>query len=336
MVKKTIKRAGDAKVSRRHTKNSQIKVSELIAAREAHHKKSTRDVNHALLQHLLAFCRHEPCICDITESFCFKFANYLIGRVTLSSARTYLHKLLALLEYAATHNLIARHTMPSIKELLPRFTTTPRTYLTLDELTALENTPCRHSETKRAFLFACQTGLRLSDIETLCWDNIIDINGTLTIVKSQVKTGHEVRIPLNSIATQLLGNMKTNGVVFNLLSRSVISSDLREWASNSGLSKRLTFHVSRHTFATQSISAGVDIYVVSKLCGHTTVKTTEIYAHLIDKTLQNGVDMLSKAMMKDSDSLVKIIKSKMHCIVKTVFGKVFRRKKRFYAIVNNT
>ena len=190
MVKKTIERAGDAIVSRRHTKNSQIKVSELIAAREVHHKKSTRDVNHALLQHLLAFCRHEPCICDITEAFCFKFANYLIDRVTLSSARTYLHKLLAILEYAATRNLIARHTMPSIKELLPRFTTAPRTYLTLEELTALENTPCRHSETKRAFLFACQTGLRLSDIETLCWDNIIEINDTLTIVKSQELTNN--------------------------------------------------------------------------------------------------------------------------------------------------
>ncbi len=66
------------------------------------------------------------------------------------------------------------------------------------------------------------------------------------------------------------------------------------------------------------------------------VKTIKIYAHLIDKTLQNGVNMLSKAMMKDSDSIVKIIKSKMHCIVKTMFGKAFGRKKRFYATVNNT
>ena len=66
------------------------------------------------------------------------------------------------------------------------------------------------------------------------------------------------------------------------------------------------------------------------------MKTTEIYAHLIDKTLQNGVNMLSEAMMKDGESVVKIIKSKMHCIVKTVFGKAFGRKKHFYAIVNNT
>ena len=79
----------------------------------------------------------------------------------------------------------------------------------------------------------------MSDIETLCWNNIIEINGTLAIVKSQVKTEHEVRIPINSIATQLLGNMKTNGAVFNLLLRSVISSGLREWVSNAGLSKRL-------------------------------------------------------------------------------------------------
>ena len=79
--------------------------------------------------------------------------------------------------------------------------------------------------------------------------------------------------------------------------------------------------------ATQSISAGVDIYVVSKLCGNTTDKTTEIYAHIIDKTLQNGVNMLGKEMMKDDESVVKTIKLKMYCVLKILFNKMFKPKK---------
>ena len=173
-------------------------------------------------------------------------------------------------------------------------------YLTQNEVARLSATPCGHEETKRAFLFACQTGLRLSDIETLVWEDIADIEGKPTIVKVQVKTGREVSVPLNAVALSLLGERRRVGKVFGLRSRSVIAADLQRWAQEAGVGKHLTFHVSRHTFATLSISAGVDIYVVSRLCGHTTVRTTEIYAHIIDKTLQHGVELLGNAMMGSS------------------------------------
>lgn len=321
-----------------HTQSmtASIRLSQMIVDRESYHKKNTRGVNHALLQQLLAFCGHDPNIGDITETFCSKFSKFLTGRVSLNSTRTYLQKLVAVLEYAVSKRFISTNPMPPIKEMLPHFTKPIRTYLTLDEISSLADTPCRHPETKRAFLFACQTGLRLSDIETLSWTDIACINGTYTIVKTQVKTGHEVRIPLNPIALQLLGEKRQQGLVFNLKSRSVISSDLREWASKAGISKRVTFHVSRHTFATQSISAGVDIYVVSKLCGHSTVKTTEIYAHMVDKTLQQGVNLLGKAMMEGCCHAQKNRKISIVFMIKLLIWKVFNRRNKIETIVNNT
>lgn len=304
-----------------------MKVSDLIAIRESRHRKRTREVNHALMRQLDIFYGKTLYINDINEEFCLEFSGFLLKRISESSARTYLHKLHAILESAVTIHLISRNPMPPIRTLLPGFIVKQRSFLTQNELLALANTPCRHFETKRAFMFACQTGLRISDIETLRWTDIVEINGTPTVVKTQIKTHHEVRIPLNPIALQLLQKKNDNDLVFNMMSRSVISSDLRQWALDAGLDKTLSFHVSRHTFATLSISAGVNIYVVSKLCGHTSVKTTEIYAHMIDKTLQNGVYQLYNTMIDYGLKNKKTRKPIILQSVKWVVGHLFKRKK---------
>lgn len=287
------------KVDVYQTRGDKIELQVIVATREKRHRAKTRDVNRALLRQLDAFNGGTVCLQDVTESFCMRFANFLLDRVAVGSARTYLHKLHAVLQYALERHLIVHNPMPPVGGLVPCNTTMRRTYLSIRELQLLSNTPCPHAETKRAFLFACQTGLRLSDIETLRWDDIVMSEGVSTIVKTQVKTGKEVRVPLNTIANGLLGECKTEGLIFKLNSRSVIATDLRRWAEDARITKKLTFHVSRHTFATISISAGVDIYVVSKLCGHTNVKTTEIYAHMLDSTLLRGVNLLSNSFMEN-------------------------------------
>lgn len=281
--------------------SSQMYVSEIIAMHEAKHRQNTQGVNHALLHHLVSFSGRPPQLADITEEYCYSFAEFLMNRVTVGSVKTYLQKMHAVLEHAVSAHLIPSNPMPSIRTMIPTAKRSRRVFLVHDEIAKLTNTPCCHEETKRAFLFACQTGLRLSDIETLAWDDIYDINGKPTIVKVQKKTGREVSVPLNAVAMKLLGPPNTAKRVFSLKSRSVIATDLIKWAMAAGIKKHLTFHVSRHTFATLSISAGVDIYVVSRLCGHATVRTTEIYAHIIDKTLQQGVALLEKAMMNNHE-----------------------------------
>lgn len=304
--------------------------AQVMAIHENKHRKSTRDVNRALLHKLTEFYGNNLFLNDITDDFCRNFANFLCSKVNTNSARTYLHKLHAVLEFSVSCHLLSSNPMPPIKELVPRLKTQKRTYLTSDEVVLLERTPCRHAETKRAFLFACQTGLRISDIETLRWDDVTIVDNTPTIIKTQVKTGGEVRVPLNSIAQQLLGRTSGNGLIFSMMSRSVILADLRQWALDAGIGKSISFHVSRHTFATLSISAGVDIYVVSKLCGHTSVRTTEIYAHMIDKTLLQGVNLLCNIINSDNGSSKEAEKSRKSIVfhgVKWILYKLFKRKK---------
>lgn len=280
----------------RKSVRTQKTVGELVAFREAKHRSNTQGVNHALLCHLDRFCGRPALLDDITEEFCTDFANYLSARVSRGSVRTYLQKLHAVLEYAVGMRLMPSNPMPAVRLLVPCGRVEQRVYLTREELARLSHTRCCHEETKRAFLFACQTGLRLSDIETLAWEDIADVDGGPAIVKSQVKTGREVCVPLNAVAQRLLGRRDGCGRVFELRSRSSVATDLAQWARAAGVDKHVTFHVSRHTFATMAISAGVDIYVVSRLCGHATVRTTEVYAHIVDKTLRRSVTLMEEAM----------------------------------------
>lgn len=303
----------------------QVTIAEIVAIHEAKQRHSTCGVNHALMHHLDQFCGKQTTLCDISERFCIAFAEFLKAKVAMSSVKTYLQKLHAILEHAVFDHLIDCNPMPAVRFLIPRTRSSQRVYLTQSELVRLASKPCNHEETKRAFLFACQTGLRLSDIETLSWNDITEINGSPTIVKVQVKTCQEVCVPLNTVALELIGERNGHKRVFDLKSRSVIASDLLSWAKAAGVDKHLTFHVSRHTFATLSISAGVDIYVVSRLCGHRSVRTTEIYAHIIDKTLQDGVALLESAMMNNSrvDKVRKLNIKYMVNRVKMVIESVF-------------
>ena len=77
-----------------------------------------------------------------------------------------------------------------------------------------------------------------------------------------------------------------------MYSRTTIYSDLRQWVTNAGIDKHITFHISRITFVTLSISAGMNMYVISKLCGHKDIKTTQVYARMIDGTYIDAVTML--------------------------------------------
>lgn len=204
------------------------------------------------------------------------------------------------MQQAVRHGVVAQNPISSVGALIPRYTAPERCYLLPNEIQQLEATPCEHSITQKAFLFACHTGLRLSDIETLRWVDIHEMEGHYMVVKLQVKTQHEVRIPLDRFAVKLLQELQQEGGfvekerVFNLYSRTMIAHDLQRWGAAAGLKKHLTFHVSRHTFATLMASSQCDIFVVSELCGHTSVKTTQIYARLIDPARFRAMDCLDK------------------------------------------
>ena len=284
--------------------NNKVSIEELINTKNKNVRNNTQKGNYALLQHIKAFYgKNKLPIRNIDTKFCKDFASYLTGKMKGSSAKTYLQKLHTILQDAVYLGYIACNPMPPIDRILHKYVSKNKDHLTVSEVKKLENTRCRHESTKLAFLFSCYTGLRLSDIETLRWVDISKQNNGYLLKKIQVKTNSEVQVPLGRHAINILKkveikNIQGSDYVFKLPSRSTISTDLKAWADTAGINKNITFHVSRVTFVTLSIAADVNIYVVSKLCGHTNVKTTQVYARIMDTTRQDAIMRLDEIFEK--------------------------------------
>lgn len=170
-------------------------------------------------------------------------------------------------------------------------------YLTLEEVKKLAYTECKYDVLKRAFMFACFCGLRYSDIKQLTWKQIhkMDDGKTFQIEIRQQKTGEPIYLPLSENALQWLplkGESKSNDLVFPLPHVSTVEKFLQRWAKDAKVNKHVTFHVSRHTNATLMLYYGADIYTVSKLLGHTSVKTTQIYAKIVDENKRKAVNLI--------------------------------------------
>lgn len=175
-----------------------------------------------------------------------------------------------------------------------------RTYLSLEELKRLYETDYPASPySKRLFLFGCMCGLRYSDIMALKWENFsFQESGTVTMSIRQKKTKKEISVPLSQEAIKLLpekGESNEDDFIFRgdgyIVGRSV-HDHLQKWAKMAGITKHISFHTSRHTYATMLLTLGADLYTVSKLLGHTNIKTTQIYAEVIDQKKRDAVDLI--------------------------------------------
>ena len=145
------------------------------------------------------------------------------------------------------------------------------------------------------YLFACYCGLRLSDVVTLQW-NQIDFEKGL-IIKKQVKTKHEVKAPIFERAKEILmrvlpckSKIGSDERVFGEALYPYINKKLKELATMAGIKKHLTFHSSRHTFATLLVMDGVSIYKIQKFLGHKSVNMTERYLKFDLKVAQVNME----------------------------------------------
>ncbi len=219
------------------------------------------------------------------------------GTLSTNSRYSVYNVISGALNLAVKKDIIASNPLDKLTyDEKPHIKIDDRPYLTVDEVKALANGRCRNEATKRAFMFACFCGFRLSDIRALTWGQITkDGDKYRATIKIQ-KTGRPLHQLLSDAAMQWLperGNAKDDDAVFDLPHKTTIEKALDIWAGICGIDKHLTFHVSRHTFATLNLTAGVDIYTTSKLLGHTNVKTTQIYAKIIDKKKDEAIDAVS-------------------------------------------
>ena len=170
-----------------------------------------------------------------------------------------------------------------------------REYLTIDELKTLINTECRHEIVKRAFLFSCLCGLRVSDIRKLRWYDLQRNGGRVRIEITMQKTKEPLYLPISDEALKWLperGEAGDSDFIFPLTHEGTVNDTLQHWAKVAGITKHISFHVARHTHATMMLTLGADLYTVSKLLGHKNIATTQIYAKIVDKKKEEAIGLI--------------------------------------------
>ena len=243
---------------------------------------------------------------DVDKDFCISYLRYLRTAKTkfgkpYSKATTvgYSRFLHTILNYAVRNDMIQFNPFDKIdREEKIKVPETSRAFLTVDELQKMMETPMKNETIKRAFLFACFCGLRISDIRALRWGNITHENGIDSVSLTMKKTGRPIAVPLSKEALKWLpvreGWEADEDKVFkSSLAQMVIRYHLNRWVKDAGITKHVTFHVSRHTFATMMLTLGADLYTVSKLLGHTDITTTQIYAKLVDQKKVDAVNLIN-------------------------------------------
>lgn len=179
-----------------------------------------------------------------------------------------------------------------------------RQFLAIEEVKLLIATECRNMTVKQAYLFSCYCGLRLSDMETLRWKDIICNDGRYMIATVQQKTATPIYTPLSQNAVKWLPERKTDDsdetLVFAALpSRPTTNKILKQWVEKAGIDKKITYHTSRHTFGTMMMTVGADLYTTCKLMGHADVRTTQIYAKIVDSKKIEAVDMVDRMFERE-------------------------------------
>lgn len=189
----------------------------------------------------------------------------------------------------------------------PVFQKTTRNFLDPEELLVIENKHFsipRLEQVKDLFVFSCYTGLAYIDVMNLTPANIgRGIDGELWLLTSRQKTDNSVRIPLLPKALKIIEKYKEHpkalaeGSLFPAITNQKLNSYLKEVADLCSISKNLTFHLARHTFATTvTLTNGVPMETVSKLLGHSSIRTTQIYAKVVERKVSDDMNKLREKL----------------------------------------
>ena len=176
-----------------------------------------------------------------------------------------------------------------------------RDYLSEKEIEELENLNLERetlSRTRDIFIFSCYSGLSYGDIKSLESEHIVTgIDGNKWIVKEREKTGKLFKVPMlakvKTILKKYENEAQINDFLLPVYSNQKTNQYLKDLAKLAKISKKLTFHVARHTFATTvTLSKGIPIETVSKLLGHTKLSTTQIYSRVLDHKISEDMNKI--------------------------------------------
>ena len=172
----------------------------------------------------------------------------------------------------------------------------------IDRFSAIELTIPSEIKTQELFIFAIYTGLSYADIISLKWHQIhSDEGGSKYIFNKRKKTGEIFIVPLLKPSIEILENKKekSDGLVFKYISNAFLNLELKKLAKKAKIFKNITFHIARHSFATTiTLNNDVPLITVSKMLGHSNVKTTQIYAKVLQKKVTSDMERLNKKLFE--------------------------------------
>lgn len=284
-----------------------------IKLRNGQSKSNAVTINNLIL-HIKAYKGDAIMMKQVDKAFCEGFITYLSTCKTIgtlkpkkgehkpkpmakATATLYFNTFVCALNSAVKAEIIESNPVAKIdkdtKKPIKNQGST-RTYLSLDEIKALMGAKCPNEELKRAFFFACFCGLRISDIKKLTWAEIQQDGEQLIVNTTMKKTGKAIVLPISKEAAKWLPKRGDNDIVFcNLPTQSTINEDMKVWAERAGITKDIVFHTSRHTFATTALTLGADLYTTSKLLGHQNLRTTQIYAEIVNQKKTDAVNLFN-------------------------------------------
>lgn len=270
----------------------------------------------SVLNKLHGFARNAPLpIRDITEDFIRRYEHYLTtvvgnSRNTIAMSMKYIAKILG--DIYRTYDL--DESSNPFRKLKFHFEPSSRQYLLAEEVASIRDLDLKPGSpldnAREVFIFECYSGLRISDILTLRWENVTEEGISIRMRK----TGKVISVPLQKNVKEMLQKHASEGgnFVFGYLksmssdptskqeTRAIgvatasINKSLKTIARLAGITKPLSTHIGRHSFATMLLSSGIDLPVIQELMGHHDVKVTQIYAKVISRRKTEAIDALNR------------------------------------------
>jgi integrase len=265
-------------------------------------RSGTYDTWLSSYNYLKRFTKGHCLISDLSVKFGEDYREYLLTtpsvksykvKLSQNAALSYFNKFKAAMKQAYQDRLLTEDLNSRIRAIKQK--ETQREFLTLEELQRLALTECDYPHLRAASLFSCLTGLRWGDVVKLTWGEIQHSQANGHYIRYTQDKGQSVEtLPISEPAVELLdprGNAEDH--VFKNLKYSAHNSIvLGRWMLKAGIAKKITFHNFRHTYATLQLSQGTDLYTVSKMLGHKDIKTTQVYAKIIDEKKREAADKI--------------------------------------------
>lgn len=232
-------------------------------------------------------------VSSVNKAFVKRFKEYLEKNCKGEGAHSTFARFKKMLKYAVEQNVLRRNPSDGITVRVDRGQL-KKDILSTDEILRFASVEVPHGnkEIQRAFVFCCYTGLRWCDVKALKHSDIDRENMLLRFEQAKTRgksTLSGVIVPLTPSLLKLVGIGNRNDYVFNLPGSATANQSLRTYARHAGITKHLSWHCARHSFAVNILNNGANIKTVSSLLGHSTLQHTDKYTRVVDNLKEAAI-----------------------------------------------